>query len=463
VRTVGSVACVAFLVAATAVAQEEPKVAGKDVPPPKRTKTVAPQYPAAAQAQGQRGIVILEIVIDAQGKVASVDVVRSIPGLDEAAVTAVKQWEYELTRVDGKPVSVRLTVPITFALKVPDVKRQDGIPELVQGASPVFPQGVGDAPARATAQVTLDAEGRVGEAQLLDGQPPFSVALLQALNTWRFAKPEEGVSTGFRVEADFVPAAKGAAAHVELRLTGLRRSETAVHEADAAAGPAPAPPIAAATAPPVTAPPATAPPMTAPPAAAPPVTAPPATAPPATTPPAVAPATTPPNPPTPAPPATTPSAPPPASSPAPAPPSRLVPLSTPAPAAAPAPTAEVLAAPPRPVATDSNATTVNPSAVPDVRLEPGVPELGSGRRPVAPPFARMAGASGSVEVRFSVDAGGQTSVRAVEGPDLLKTAAEQAVASWVFRRQSAERVPLVAVFTYTGNAAAAVVRPAPQQ
>ena len=106
------------------------------VPVPKKTKHVQPVYPPEALAQGVRGIVILDLVVDAQGKVESTTVVRSVPGLDEAAIAAARQWEYEPTKVDGKPVRVRLTVPITFSLALPKLARQDGIPELRQGVDP---------------------------------------------------------------------------------------------------------------------------------------------------------------------------------------------------------------------------------------------------------------------------------------------------------------------------------------
>ena len=122
-----------------AAAPSDVKVAGRDVPAPKRTRFVTPVFPLEAQAAGQRGIVILELVIDAAGKVSTADVLRSVPPFDEAALTAVRQWEYEVTKVDGKAVPVRLTVPITFALKLPEMTREAGIPELRQGASPFFP------------------------------------------------------------------------------------------------------------------------------------------------------------------------------------------------------------------------------------------------------------------------------------------------------------------------------------
>ena len=99
------------------------------------------------------------------------------------------------------------------------------------------------------------------------------------------------------------------------------------------------------------------------------------------------------------------------------------------------------------------------SAVRDVTLEPGVPDLTRGRRPVAPPLARMSGTTGTVEVAFSVSAAGDHLVQNVSGPDLLKKAAEQAVASWVFRRTRADRAYLAATFSFAADKTAAVVRP----
>ncbi len=118
-----------------------PKVAGVDVPAPKRTKSVPPHYPPEAQAVGMRGIVILELVVGPDGKVVSARVTRSVPPFDDAALTAAREWEYEITRVEGKPVSVILTVPIEFKMRPPEMSRDDGIPELRQGVAPAFPAG----------------------------------------------------------------------------------------------------------------------------------------------------------------------------------------------------------------------------------------------------------------------------------------------------------------------------------
>ena len=99
------------------------------------------------------------------------------------------------------------------------------------------------------------------------------------------------------------------------------------------------------------------------------------------------------------------------------------------------------------------------SAIRDVTLEPGVPDLARGRRPVAPPFARMSGTTGTAEVSFSVSAGGTTALQTATGPEMLRYSAEQTVASWIFRRSRADRAYLVALFTYVGDKALVIVRP----
>ncbi len=405
---------------------------------------------------------ILDVVVDAKGKVESTTIVRSVPGLDEAAIAAARQWEYAPTKVDGKPVRVRVTVPITFALALPRLERQDGVPELRQGVSPAWPAGASGG-GLASAELTLEPDGRVGVVRILEGGAPWSDALLTALKTWRFAPPPEDEVLSFRVEAEFVSGGSDAQRKVNLQATGLRRSglldEPSPAQAPASALAASAP--ASSTPPAASAPPPTAPPAQATPEATP-QAAPQATAQPP------APASPAPAPPAPAPPAP---APPAAAPPGPTPPSRTSPVqpdsrpTTPAGGELPqaGPAASAAAAPP-PVEVITAAPPPTPpengvSAIRDVTLEPGVPDLTRGRRPVAPPLARMSGSTGNVEVAFSVSAAGTTTVQAATGPDLLKPAAEQAVASWVFRRTRADRAYLVAVFAYAEDKSGAVVRP----
>jgi hypothetical protein len=70
----------------------------------------------------------------------------------------------------------------------------------------------------------------------------------------------------------------------------------------------------------------------------------------------------------------------------------------------------------------------------------------------------MAGVTGTVSVRFAIDASGAVSVQGADGPDLLRSAAEQAVVSWVFRRTATERLRAVADITYRDDGAVAAIR-----
>jgi len=138
------------------------------------------------------------------------------------------------------------------------------------------------------------------------------------------------------------------------------------------------------------------------------------------------------------------------------------PATAPSPAPTPAPPPmEVIAAPPPPTV-PAGPEGLGVSAVRDVRIEAGIPDLIRGRRPVVPPLARIAGTEGTVDVRFAVDSSGAASKVDAVGAEPLRSAALQAVQSWAFRRTRADRLYLVASFTYAGDQASAVVKPAQQ-
>lgn len=435
------------------------KVSGQDVPPPKRVKTEAPVYPPAAQAAGIRGIVIIEVVIDTQGRVASARLVRSIPGLDEAALAAVQKWQYEVTKVDGKPVSVRHTVPITFSLRLPEVDRQDGVPELRAGLIPTMPDGVARAgKAQVKAQLTVDPDGRLSDAEIIEGDPVLAEAVVRALNTWRFAPDPEGATVVCRLVTTFDPEAKDAA-KVAIRLESPQRSQSVASAAPASSPePTPAAPTAQPSAEPSTAPspaPATATPSS---------KLEPATATPSPKPePAPATATPSPKPEL----ATAPATPQPApAAPAPAPEPSVTPakpeISGPPAPPRPAAAVEVISQPPTssmPTPAPAPSREQGFSSIRDVTLGIGVPDLIKGRRPTVPPVARINPTEGTVVVDFTIDAAGQTAVSRVQGTELLKVAAQQAVQSWGFRRTTPERVAMTAEFVYRGDAAMASVKP----
>jgi protein TonB len=60
------------------------------------------------------GVVILEATIGADGHVADVRPLRSIPILTTAASNALKGWEFTPTLLNGQPVAVVMTATFQF-------------------------------------------------------------------------------------------------------------------------------------------------------------------------------------------------------------------------------------------------------------------------------------------------------------------------------------------------------------
>ena len=90
---------------------------GGNIKTPVKTRHVDPVYPADAALAGVQGQVVIEATIDPSGRVGNACVLRSIPLLDQAALDAVRQWEYTPTLLNGVAVPVILTVTVSFTLK----------------------------------------------------------------------------------------------------------------------------------------------------------------------------------------------------------------------------------------------------------------------------------------------------------------------------------------------------------
>lgn len=76
------------------------------------------KYPEVARKAGVEGRVIVEFVIDEQGKVNNPRVLRGIGGgCDVEALRVVKKLTFQPGMQRGKPVKVRYTMPIIFKLQ----------------------------------------------------------------------------------------------------------------------------------------------------------------------------------------------------------------------------------------------------------------------------------------------------------------------------------------------------------
>ena len=87
---------------------------GGNIKAPRKIKDVRAVYPPEARDAGVQGVVIIEIRVETDGRVGRARVLRSIPLLDQAAIDAVQQWEFEPTLLNGAPVAVVMTVTLQF-------------------------------------------------------------------------------------------------------------------------------------------------------------------------------------------------------------------------------------------------------------------------------------------------------------------------------------------------------------
>jgi TonB family protein len=118
-RTVARALAVILFTAISAHAQTplQPVRVGGQIGPPTKVKDVRPVYPAIAQSARVQGVVIIEATIGIDGRIQDAKILRSIPLLDAAALEAVRQWEFTVTRLNGAPVPVIMTVTVNFALE----------------------------------------------------------------------------------------------------------------------------------------------------------------------------------------------------------------------------------------------------------------------------------------------------------------------------------------------------------
>jgi periplasmic protein TonB len=88
-----------------------------DVRAPVIVRRVDPDYPRMAVATRLTGTVVLECIIDRQGRVREVSVSRgSHPLLDQAAVEAVRQWEFRPGSLSGEMVETIFHLTVRFDL-----------------------------------------------------------------------------------------------------------------------------------------------------------------------------------------------------------------------------------------------------------------------------------------------------------------------------------------------------------
>ena len=83
----------------------------------KNIKKSQPTYPSSAKSRGAQGTVVFRVIVGRNGKVMYLRIEAPAGlGLDEAAMDAVKDWEYQPMILNGVPVEVESLIIVNFSL-----------------------------------------------------------------------------------------------------------------------------------------------------------------------------------------------------------------------------------------------------------------------------------------------------------------------------------------------------------
>lgn len=91
---------------------------GNGVSAPVRIFGPQPLYTEDARASRIQGTVILQGVVNSDGSVSHLEVLKGLPlGLSESAITTLKSWKYKPAMKDGTPVAVHYIFTVNFTLQ----------------------------------------------------------------------------------------------------------------------------------------------------------------------------------------------------------------------------------------------------------------------------------------------------------------------------------------------------------
>jgi protein TonB len=78
---------------------------------------VDPVFPQAALDKGVQGPVTIQAIIGKDGFIRDTLVSQAPPDLAQAAIDAVRLWQFEPTRLNGEPVEIMTEITVNFQLQ----------------------------------------------------------------------------------------------------------------------------------------------------------------------------------------------------------------------------------------------------------------------------------------------------------------------------------------------------------
>ena len=90
---------------------------GGDVIAPRPVNHPDPEYSDEARRAGRQGTCTISLIVSKEGDPENIKVSSPLGmGLDEKAIEAIRKWTFEPARKEGKPVTVQISIAVTFRM-----------------------------------------------------------------------------------------------------------------------------------------------------------------------------------------------------------------------------------------------------------------------------------------------------------------------------------------------------------
>ena len=162
---------------------------------PHPVKIFPPEYPDEAPENEIYGVVDLKIIVNVDGSVSDVTVLKGPEIFHRAATDAVLQWRFKPAEYNGKVVPVTLLTPIRFSSKPDNVLEfwsVDVKPVLTNPVGSVYPDKARKAGLAGNVflRFVVNVNGTVSHINVLKGNAIFHEAAINAISQCRFTPAE---------------------------------------------------------------------------------------------------------------------------------------------------------------------------------------------------------------------------------------------------------------------------------
>jgi TonB family protein len=192
----------------------------------KLVKAPTPPYPEEALRKNIQGKVVLSIVVDAKGKVSDAKVLSGAPELVQAAIDAVKQWEFEppvrapvVTNAEvayGHPKECPGSISDSGEVIVRGWFKNEKGTVIVTDDTPPPPYFTEDRKAGAGGEmillITVSAKGEVAKTRVVKSlSPHLDKAAITTVRAWKFkllSGNPDSLPDDFQLHITYMPTCK---------------------------------------------------------------------------------------------------------------------------------------------------------------------------------------------------------------------------------------------------------------